>query len=139
MHQKFQAALEDFQAEKKKVWGPDYEKNTYASGELRPGKEKEFPVYAEFYPVIEAGDVMQKLRDGDGVTNYSKMWWKEHNDGKADVQQAVHETLAEMAAQHEQTGKIPGTAVWRKLYSAVNRVYRANHWGGKNIGESEAA
>jgi hypothetical protein len=75
--------------------------------------------------MLTSGERGEKFRQSDGVTNYSKEWWKnyEANPTLENRFKAFHETLAEMASEEESTGTIPGAPEWRHLYNEVN-----SHW-----------
>jgi hypothetical protein len=103
MHQKFHAFLADERAQRKLR---DTDPVAFKSGEMfkHPITSDEMkPEYAEKYPLVHAMQQFQEnLKDRakeDGVTQYSADWWTDWEKGKVRTDQAIHETLAEMAAQ----------------------------------------
>lgn len=67
---------------------------------------------------------MQQFAEDDGITDYSKAYWKDFQSKKVSYHIAVHETLAEIAAIHELTGVIHGSKLYRDLYKSVRKEYR---------------
>lgn len=96
--------------------------------------------------------MMARLEKDDGVTDYSRGYWKEVGKIPTEEQKpasgssldimlagmrvganearrgqlrnlAIHETLAEMAAEKVRTGTLPGSEVWKDYYGLVE-----NHW-----------
>lgn len=63
-----------------------------------------------------------ELKKTDGVTGYSKNWWKAHANGQAQFHQAVNETLVEIA-QLDEVGKLGVAPVWKKLSKELNKSY----------------
>lgn len=94
-----------------------------ASGELFDEFKKDYPVYTELEPFINRAAA--ELAKDDGVTQYSRDWWKEAAGGTASTHSAVNETLSEIArgrAQLLQTGIAP-TKVWNDYFDAVESVF----------------
>jgi hypothetical protein len=154
-HAKFQALLNDYKSEYEALQkDPDYEasKPTWEKapgaddGTTRPvygprtdtfmhpdGRLKE--PYAERYPVysaytdtfIKAGGIHDHFAKTDGVSHYSKEWWTDWANGKAQTDSAMHETLAEMARikytggsyMHFKEGKEPIDG--KKVYFATTK------------------
>jgi hypothetical protein len=137
----------------------------FASGELKETAKDKYPVYHLLSPILEGPfhsdpehmaegikkDNQQRLREEDGVSDYSKSYWEEFETNmkmpfnlqwRSPVtarENAMHETLAEIArieddlqwpkGQHAQ-GMIQQTwplkkiePVWTDLYDAVNDAY----------------
>jgi len=91
-----------------------------ANGQLKAGFEKEFPTYGRMQRWIEDTET---LRKDDGVTKYSKAYWRDAEAGKVSHHIAVHETLAEIAGAHHSTGKVTGSKTYRDFYKAVRNEY----------------
>jgi hypothetical protein len=66
-------------------------------GTVRAEVAADYPVYAALYPALQQGDLYDKLRKSDGITEYSREWWSAFEAGKADIQVAYHETLPRSA------------------------------------------
>lgn len=148
MHQKFQSALDRYEAEKSAV--DKIARDQMASGvrlkdmivgaddKLRPEYQSKYPVYAKLQSYF---DRFQELRQSDGVSDYSREWWKAQESGKADGMQAIHETLAEMATNEHMVGgekrflnpeldgksATGGAKIWRNLYGDVNKLWRSRN------------
>jgi SprT-like family len=155
-HQKFQRAKAAHDAEFKALmekYPPDpltRPEIMRADGLLNPPYDKEFPNYQDFEKYYHLPDT-NELRQGDGVSGYSFDWWKAQLANESNKEQAVHETLAEMAKEKYLTGKFPThvgpsllrfrpsvdgepapkpsqaeqdrlTKMWRDLYDAVERI-----------------
>lgn len=119
-HEKFNAFLNDYHDEKQAVMalpkdsapvqintGTDNPQTVMRDamkpdGTLREPYDKQFPVYTAYTALIEGTnsnpDLRAKMAKEDGCTPYSKQWWDEVAAGKATPEQAIHETLAEMAS-----------------------------------------
>jgi hypothetical protein len=95
-----------------------------ADGMPKQEFEHLYPTYVRLYPYLNANDSFTKLREQDGVTDYSKAYWKDFGEGKCSFHIAVHETLAEIAAENEATGIIPGQKFYRDFYKEVRKEYR---------------
>ena len=96
MHVKWQRVFDAYRAEEERQRKDDRGGNKWImrpDGELREEYRADYPVYARLWNLIE----VQKLSEDDGITDYSRDWWKAWHVNTADSQQAVHETLAEMA------------------------------------------
>ncbi|MCK9570494.1 phage minor head protein [Candidatus Pacearchaeota archaeon] len=101
-----------------------------ASGEVKPEFKKDYPVYTAMQKLwVSDISKKEKLASDDGVTEYSKSYWKDWEDHKHEPYSstkfdlAVNETLAEMAKVQSQTAEIPGTKLWQRLYKSVNSAY----------------
>jgi hypothetical protein len=138
MHQKFQEVLDAYGAERERQTKDNRGGDKWImkpDGELREEFRADYPVYAALEPVMYRGGQWDKLREADGVTDYSRSWWKAFEDGKADIQQAYHETLAEIAygeeakrsGQQPRLGEAPAAAVWKRVYRTVNQIYKGLH------------
>ncbi len=96
----------------------------------------QFPVLAAMQDSFSVyDDSYDKFAKEDGVTDYSKQWWREHKSGNATQHSAIHETLAEMAAHEATTGKIIGKSHYQKAYKAVKEAWTVS--GGKKKKEAE--
>ncbi len=60
----------------------------------------------------------------DGVSEYSKAYWKDYKKGKTTLHMAIHETLAEIASHHEKTGKIIGSPLYQEFYKTIRDEYK---------------
>ena len=101
-------------------------------GSLRTDALKErYPLYQAKWAVQDSPGTWVKLQKEDGVTDYSRAWWQAHDDGKASLRQAVHETYAEINMLAF-TGKRDGKTLaelgvkpaWRKLYANYSKTAR---------------
>ncbi len=128
-HQRFEAVLNASQVERETLMKDPME---HPKGIIKPdgtlreglGLEKKYPLFAALQPYQDAR--WEELKNKDGVTDYSKAWWKEFEAGKASSKQAMHETFAEITRLEAQGTKLTGTVspVWRGYYKAVNKAYK---------------
>lgn len=88
-----------------------------ASGELREPYASKYPVYHQWETNVELK--RDKLRKSDGVTDYSKEYWKGFEKGEIPIDKAMHETIAEMTRIKFETGKLPGSPEWKTLYKMI--------------------
>lgn len=159
MHHKYQSVLDRYYAERANItavmdkvraeggdeWGRSGVLS--ASGEPREAYKGRWPVYEKFDPHTPENrsrtDVF-KLAENDGVSDYSRLYWDAWKSSvvKRNGESAIHETLAEMAANHIMTGgekrlsgpigprggmtmsSTGGDKVWRDLYKTVNQLYK---------------
>lgn len=124
-------------------FGPDGSISEFTSRDKYP----RFTALTENFTEIDP----QIFADTDGVTTYSRDWWKAYKAGKATLYQAVNETLAEMSSlkyerqeksppvpdghlysDYNQSGAVVSTEVyiksrdvWHKLFNTVNEIYDA--------------
>jgi len=101
---------------------------TFRDPAVEASLKEKFPLYAAHQEFENARDRMAKE---DGVTNYSKEWWKATKDPdnpRGTHWHATNETLAEMAYLKEVNGKVTGSRLWRKLYNTVNDHWKKNYW-----------
>jgi len=147
-HHKVQFFLNEQRRELEEIIkSPEYGKRKKGpmlpSGKLRPE-------YRDKYPAVDAydrlvGDHYEQLKTEDGVSDYSRDWWAAYKNGKASIEQAWHETLAEMA--HNETmlkgekrllgppdekgeytkSATGGSENWQNLYAAVNDIWERGH------------
>lgn len=90
----------------------------------------QFPVLAAMQDSFSVyDDSYDKFAKEDGVTDYSKQWWKEQKGGNATTHMAIHETLAEIAAHEARTGKVVGRPHYKKAYESVKKAWVSG--GGK--------
>jgi hypothetical protein len=153
MHQKWQAVADRYQLESSRMWDDSAkaasreEEPVYGSGELKPGFEQQYPVYALLSSILEGpfhaatpGEGIGKTNrarmiEDDGVSQYSKSYWDFYkNSGGERYDSAVHETLAEMARikdagvtwqmtpVNELTAK-PFSPIWNDLHSGVEAAW----------------
>lgn len=131
MHQRYRRYMNMVDAETKEVMAlMDKPENRLSGGRsavmnmdgtLKFPYNVKFPAYESFQ---QYGSKTDQLIAEDGVTPYSTARW---NFYKATFswpafKSAVNETLAEMAAQLDKTGILPGTELWRNFYRAVAKV-----------------
>ena len=91
-------------------------------GNLRPPYDKKYPFYSAWDEV--AGFKKQEaLIKGDGVSPYSKEYWDGYEKHTIPLDKAFHETIAEMTRIKFETGTLPGTKDWQRLYELVEK-----HW-----------
>lgn len=105
-----------------------------SSGALRRGKglEAKYPTY---HALHKYQALVDQLATDDGVTDYSKAYWRDWAKGKAGqtttgrakvtTHLALHETMAEMAAELESKGALPGTPIWQDYFKQVQERYAA--------------
>jgi len=125
-HVRFQIVLNMIERETKQLKSdPDAYHSMRADGSLLPEYQKQYPLYTMMNNIDE-----RELYKEDGVSEYSKQWWKSWNDGVAQTSQAMHETFAEIArydlmVKHNQLSELNGVAKpkWRKFYAMINKVY----------------
>lgn len=130
-HQKYQAYENAREAERAQLMKelepyatlPHREHPMKPDGSLREGWAERFPLYQKHHELTELNNAWMKLKTSDGVTEYSRNWWKEAEAGNAQFSSAFHETLAEMARVKHQGGQLPGAPVWKALFKAVDE-----HW-----------
>jgi hypothetical protein len=126
MHYKFQHALDEFNGELDEIM---HDERNGSDSVIKPDGSV-LEQYAQDYPVYAAMNELmsnkhQELQDSDGVTSYSREWWKEYLDGKAPLRNAIHETLAEIARLDEtDESMLEVKKPWMDLYRKVNTLYR---------------
>jgi hypothetical protein len=105
----------------------------HADGTLRPGLglEKKYPVTAVTAPLDR---LWGKLGKEDGVTEYSRAWWRAYEATEATRHVAMHETFAEISMldyenkkkeKPETLAKLGVKPAWRKLYRAYTKAFEA--------------
>lgn len=90
--------------------------------------------YADEYPLLKFFDSLdqKELAKSDGVTEYSRAWWKAYEDKKATFWQATHETLAEMAAVRFENGETPiPDKTWKALFVMSREEWKRSGPGAK--------
>jgi hypothetical protein len=159
-HAKFDRAKEAHDAEWKEIMKIPADPRHDAvrpDGLLNAPYDKQFPNYQEFERAYFL-PFTESWRLTDGVSNYSVDWWKAQLGGTARSEQAINETLAEMAKAKYTTGSLPehwgprmlmfqgrnaatgeyikptaeeigrGTKQWRELYHAIDNINRRLDW-----------
>jgi len=137
-HQRWQKVSEVWAAENKAVMqDPEIKEQKWEmpggrkvdgmkpDGHLRPPLDKKYPIY-ELFVDFSVTD----LKEEDGVTEYSRDWWKAFEKGEATSTQTVHETFAEIAHLEQKFGVGVDKLVavkpqWRKWYKRVQKLYEA--------------
>ena len=114
MHQKFNAFLSDYEAEKREVQKLPSTGN-YATdpmkgdGTLRAPYDTQFPTYTKYVTLLEGTNSAKhdRMAQEDGCTPYSKDWWDAYKAGTASWDKPIHETLAEMASLRSMPNSSP--------------------------------
>jgi hypothetical protein len=125
-HQKFQTVLNALKAERadaSKLEAAELDRGnaiTNPDGTLKPEYRDLFPLVARFEKHVATLDARIAA---DGVSSYSKDWWKEYQAHVASVQSAVHETIAEMAYAVANGDKLPGSPQWKSYYNDIMKTY----------------
>jgi len=123
MHGTYEKVYQGYLEEQRVIASlPDPSSVIRMSGELRPEFAKEYPTYNKMWKFEEANS--HRLKEEDGVTEYSKAYWKDFEQGKVSFHIAVHETLAEIAGMHQKDGVIEGSKLYRDYYKAVRDEYQ---------------
>jgi hypothetical protein len=126
MHYKFQHALDEFNEELDEIM---HDERNGSDSVIKPDGSV-LEQYASDYPVYSVMNELMSnkqydLQSTDGVTAYSREWWKEYLDGKAPLRNAIHETLAEIARLDETDESLSEVKKpWMDLYRKVNQLYR---------------
>jgi hypothetical protein len=125
MHAKFNAVTKAHSAEFDRILEIGVGKVMNRDGTIRDEYQKEFPAHTL---LPHNWEDTSKLRKDDGITDYSRDWWKAESDNKASAMTAVDETLAEMANLDWQ-GKLHDSkwfqesTSYRPLYEAIHKIY----------------
>ena len=91
-----------------------------ADGSLRAPFDKKYPVYEAWVQLTELNrDKM--VKGGQGFSNYTDEYWKGFLDGTITIDKPIHETIAEMSRIKYQTGKLPGSPGWKKLFNMMEK------------------
>ena len=124
-HEKFHAFLADYRDEHRQVMAlpttqyskPDPDGTIHqtapdpmkADGTLREPWASQFPTYTKYVALLEGTnqdpDLSARMAREDGLTPYSKDWWDAYKAGTVPRDNAIHETLAEMAAVRSRKGR----------------------------------
>lgn len=118
MHQQFHTVHQAYKAEREKAL---LDTRRYSH---KAEFEKDYPIYTAIDKYLKTTE----LAVDDGITNYSRKWWKAYHDGNANAMSTIHETLAEMA-RLDWEGSLPrllwykNSTTWKPLYEAINRFY----------------
>jgi hypothetical protein len=144
MHQKFRAYLDDYRTQREGAI-KDVDIKMRGNGMLDEAGARRYPLYQEHTRITD--DLHQMMRD-DGVSSYSRDWWNAQEAGKATLNQAIHETLAEIGALQQTTTLANMTHIaraapneegqaflyvkplsqqWKDLYASVNSNWQAKH------------
>ena len=129
-HQKYQTVLNAVQAQRTDMNRTDMKEQeagrppiTNPDGTLKPEHRDLFPLVARFEKHEQNLDARIK---GDGVTAYSKDYWKEAADKGHDmtsVRSASHETIAEMARLEAEREESKASPAWKSYYKDVMKTY----------------
>jgi len=129
-HQKYQTVLNFLNKEydalgeaERQATQQGRESLTKPDGTLRDQYREQFPLISRFEK--HKGDALDRRIKNDGITDYSKDYWKEYETDKGIValKTASHETIAEIARRSSETGKIEGSPAWRSYYKDVMKSY----------------
>jgi len=128
MHLKFARFMSNYNNEMDKM-GEDSRgprEIMYASGRIKEDAQKDYPLHTLVPINLMNGE---DLRKDDGITDYSRKWWKAVEDGTgATIESAVNETLAEMAFLNWR-GELPNMEWYQKsksykpLFQAIHTAY----------------
>lgn len=95
------------------------------TGEMRPPYDQKYPLCDEWAKIQ---NMRPSLEQDDGITDYSKTYWKEWEKGAVNTNTAYHETMAEISRAQATMGKhsaVTGSG-WRRLYRLQEKVWAAN-------------
>jgi hypothetical protein len=127
-HDRFNRVYTAFEEERRRIIA-DARDVIRADGSLRTEYYMEYPVYNSFQKYWELH--YDDLKQWDGVTEYSKSYWKASSDAlsKVSVKSAINETLAEIARLHMTSeSTVEGLKhvhpIWRGFYDEVNRLVK---------------
>jgi hypothetical protein len=122
-HQKYETVLKALKFERDLVLA-DTSVEMNPDGTLKPPYDAQYPIYSRFQPHLDRLDIRI---NSDGVTDYSRDWWKAATEGgmgsPGQIKSAHHETIAEMARLLTDTGKLPGHPAWRSYYRDIDKTY----------------
>lgn len=136
-HYKFAQVSEFSRMSRDELYGNEDEQATHPDRYLPDGRITT-PAQIKYYPELyvtrplsgnrESQAQFRKLREGDGVTNYSKAYWKQFEaQGGTDSnmrRNALNETLAEIAGFEASHGTTPPMSrEWETYYDAFKRAY----------------
>lgn len=106
-HQKFEKFRNDYKADYKAMTDAtkDIDLDTFMkpNGLLKGEWADKFPVYQKYTEVMMPS-ILEDFAKSDGITDYSESWWKAWHEQKANTDQAMHETIAEMTAREYVNG-----------------------------------
>jgi hypothetical protein len=128
-HQKYQTVLNFLNKEldavgeaERQATQQGRESITKPDGTLRDQYRDQFPLTARFE---KHRDSLARRIKTDGVTAYSKDYWKEYEADKGIValKSASHETIAEMARLEAEREKSTASLAWRSYYRDVMKSY----------------
>jgi hypothetical protein len=131
MHQKWQAVRNGYKRDRANLMEAQRRDPDLGffrvDGTLREGVAEKYPFYAAINEHLVLSG-LGNLREDDGITDYSRQWWGAEEKGSATADQAIHETLAEMASL-DWEGSLDRllwykeSKHWGPLYRAVNDLY----------------
>ena len=131
MHHKYHAVREAYHEEDKRLSKDErggHQWVMHPDGRIREEFQDDYPAHTMF-PSGFGGNTTD-LRKDDGITDYSRDWWKAVEDNKANFESAVNETLAEMA-NLDFRGMLPRltwfkqSKSYKPFYEAIHKVYPA--------------
>lgn len=136
MHQKFESVWNEYYDQRREALdASDWSGINHRTGAVtKPEIAAEYPMLADISPILGSEDAVERLEKDDGITDYSREYWKAYDGGRGTVnfKTAVNETLAEMsrlALEGSLTRLIwyKNSETWKPLYHAVIDHYRGAH------------
>lgn len=124
MHGKYQAYLEAHYPKELRIMSDRSVVDNLHAHVRDPEVMQAVDDYTRFKP---HSDIFDELEATDGVSKYSKQYWKGYKAGNIHASVAIHETLAEMERLRRTTGRLSGSSVWRGLYHDVNANWARTH------------
>jgi len=121
MHQKFELVRQLYELDREAMQ-KDSRKGVFsATGGVGAKYVDDYPTAAYLHPFLSK---TKELREGDGVTDYSRLYWDALKKGEGNYDIAMHETLAEISKLHWIAGApVVATPAWKNLYHAVNAFW----------------
>jgi len=91
------------------------------TGEMRPPYDTKYPIVHEWAKIQN----MRPSLEQDGITDYSKTYWKEWEKGAVNTNTAYHETMAEISRAMGTRGvhSAETGSGWRQLYRLQEKVW----------------
>lgn len=141
-HQKFQVAMDKYNADRDaiRIMEDPSSGNTRvlnADDTVKPEFKKDYPAFDKLHRFFTQD--FQKLAKQDGITDYSKQYWKGWKEGSVSSWLAMHETMAEISAYFwnedkrqknewdpsidNRTYTQPPTPLWARFFKASDQVY----------------
>lgn len=119
-HAKFMSVSEQYDSEKTSLAFNRHKLDR--DGELLPQYRKEYPTYHALHSYFD-GDKYDQLSREDGVTDYSRAYWKGRGLKGSKRMTAIDETLAEVSYLRAQNKAGNVSDTWSKLERTVHAHY----------------